>query len=128
MSAAHQRDFSAFQIAFDHYGSTHAPSNRALCAEFWAALRVGGLVAEREVTQLFDPKAGVFLADRFVKGICPRCGTKNQYGDSCESCGSTYLSADLKDPVSTLSGATPELRSAPHLFVQIEKLRPFLTE
>src|SRR6185295_3017083 len=62
MSAAHQRDFSAFQIAFDHYGSTHAPSNRALCAEFWAALRVGGLVAEREVTQLFDPKAGVFLA------------------------------------------------------------------
>ena len=128
MSIAHQRDFAGFQIAFDHYGSTHSPKNREYCAEIWAALRKNGFVVEREVTQLFDPKAGVFLADRFVKGRCPKCDTPDQYGDSCDHCGSTYSPTELKDPVSTLSGASPELRSALHLFVQIEKLRLFLTE
>jgi methionyl-tRNA synthetase len=128
MSVAHQRDFAGFQIAFDHYGSTHSPRNREYCAEIWAALRKNGFIVEREVTQLFDPQAGVFLADRFVKGRCPKCDTPDQYGDSCDHCGSTYSPTELKDPVSTLSGARPELRSAPHLFVQIEKLRHFLTE
>src|SRR5688572_18471971 len=127
MSLAHQRDFADFHIRFDHYGSTHSSQTRALCGEIWAALRKKGLVAEREVTQLFDAKAGVFLADRFVKGTCPRCDSKDQYGDSCERCGSTYSAAELKDPVSTLSGATPEVRSAPHLFVQIEAFHEFLT-
>ncbi|HEX7453622.1 MAG TPA: class I tRNA ligase family protein, partial [Polyangiaceae bacterium] len=128
MSVAHQRDFAGFQITFDHYGSTHSPKNREYCAEIWGALRKKGFVVEREVTQLFDPKAGVFLADRFVKGRCPKCDTPDQYGDSCDHCGSTYSPTELKDPVSTLSGARPELRSALHLFVQIEKLRGFLTE
>ncbi|HEX6274083.1 MAG TPA: methionine--tRNA ligase, partial [Polyangiaceae bacterium] len=127
MSLSHQRDFEGFDIRFDHYGSTHSPSNRALCAEVWAALRQKNMIAERDVTQLFDPEAGVFLADRFVKGTCPRCGTPNQYGDSCESCGSTYSPTDLKDPKSTLSGARPEVRSARHYFVQIEQLHDFLT-
>lgn len=126
MSRAHQRDFAAFQIRFDHYGSTNSESNRTQCAKIWSSLRAAGLVAEREVTQLFDPKAGVFLADRFVKGTCPNCGAENQYGDSCDRCGATYSPADLKNPVSTLSGATPEVRSAPHLFVTIEALHPFL--
>ena len=71
MNAAHRRDFAGFQIAFDHYGSTNSERNREYCAEIWSALRKNDFVAEREVTQLFDPKAGVFLADRFVKGICP---------------------------------------------------------
>ncbi len=128
MNAAHRRDFAGFQIAFDHYGSTNSQRNREYCAEIWSALRKNDYVAEREVTQLFDPKAGVFLADRFVKGRCPKCDTPDQYGDSCDHCGSTYSPTDLKDPVSTLSGARPELKSAPHLFVKIEKLRGFLTD
>jgi len=128
MNVAHRRDFAGFQIAFDHYGSTHSPRNREYCAEIWASLRNKGFVVEREVTQLFDPKAGVFLADRFVKGNCPKCGTPDQYGDSCDNCGSTYSPTELKNPVSTLSGATPELRSALHLFVQIEKLHSFLEQ
>ena len=128
MNAAHRRDFAGFQIAFDHYGSTNSERNREYCAQIWSALRKNDYVAEREITQLFDPKAGVFLADRFVKGICPKCGTPDQYGDSCDHCGSTYSPTDLKDPVSTLSGARPELKSALHLFVKIEKLRGFLTE
>ena len=128
MQAAHVRDFAGFQIEFDHYGSTHSPANRALCAEIWAALRKAGLIAEREVTQLYDPVAGTFLADRFVKGTCPKCKAPDQYGDSCEKCGSTYSPADLIDPVSTLSGAKPELRSAPHLFVNTEQMHGFLDE
>jgi methionyl-tRNA synthetase len=127
MSLAHQRDFNGFDVRFDHYGSTHSPANRALCAEIWAALRQKNMVVERDVTQLFDPEAGVFLADRFVKGTCPRCKTPDQYGDHCENCGSTYAPTDLENPVSKLSGARPELRSARHYFVQIEQLHDFLT-
>ncbi len=127
-NVAHQKDFQGFDVRFDHYGSTHSPKNRALCAEIWAALRAQGLVVERDVSRLFDPEAKVFLADRFVKGTCPRCGTPNQYGDNCESCGSTYSASELKDPVSTLSGARPELRSSPQYFVQIEHFHEFLSE
>jgi methionyl-tRNA synthetase len=123
---AHQADFAGFDVCFDHYGSTHSEKNRALCQEIWAALRKQGLVIERDVARLFDPEAGVFLADRFVKGTCPRCGTPGQYGDNCESCGSTYAATELKDPVSTLSGARPELKSSPQYFVQIEHFHEFL--
>jgi methionyl-tRNA synthetase len=126
MSAAHQQDFAAFDIAFDHYGSTHSAANQEYCREIWSALRRAQLVTERDVTQLYDPKEGTFLADRFVKGKCPRCGTPDQYGDSCDKCGSTYSAHELVDPVSTLSGVRPELRSAKHLFVQIEALHDFL--
>jgi methionyl-tRNA synthetase len=128
MREAHLRDFTGFDIAFDHYGSTHSEHNRAICHEIWQALRSAGLVVEKEVTQLYDPEAKTFLADRFVKGTCPKCGAKDQYGDNCDKCGATYSPADLIDAVSTLSGAKPEVRSAPHLFVQIEQLRPFLEE
>jgi methionyl-tRNA synthetase len=128
MSAEHQRDFAGFQIEFDNYGSTHSPENRELCGQFWESLRKADLIVEKDVSQLFDPVAGTFLADRFVKGTCPVCTTPNQYGDSCEKCHSTYTPADLIDPVSTLSGAKPELRSAKHLFVELEKLHPFLEQ
>ena len=84
MSAAHQRDFAGFDIAFDNSGSTNSDENRRLCGQFWTALRQSGLVVEREVSQLYDPQAGTFLADRFVKGTCPKCGAANQYGDSCD--------------------------------------------
>ncbi len=128
MSQAHQRDFAAFDIEFDHYGSTHSEENREFCAEIWGALRAADLVVERDVTQLFDPEAGTFLADRFVQGTCPHCQASGQYGDNCDKCGCTYSPADLIDPVSTLSGATPEPRTARHLFVQLEKLHDFLEE
>ncbi len=128
MREAHLRDFAGFDIAFDNYGSTHSEYNRKVCHEVWAALRAANLIVERDVTQLFDPKANTFLADRFVKGTCPVCKSPGQYGDNCDKCMSTYSPVDLIDPVSTLSGATPEVRSAKHLFVQIEKLHDWLTE
>jgi len=123
----HIRDFSGFGIEFDNYGSTDSSENEQLCGEIWASLRKAGLIVEREVTQLFDPEAGTFLADRFVKGTCPKCGREDQYGDSCD-CGQTYSPTELIDPVSTLSGATPEIRSADHLFVELEQLHEFLEE
>ena len=128
MSEQHQRDFAGFQIEFDNYGSTHSDENRELCGQIWASLRKANLVAEKDVSQLFDPVAGTFLADRFVKGTCPRCKSPDQYGDSCDKCGSTYSPSELINPVSTLSGATPEVRTAKHLFVQLEKLHDFLEE
>src|SRR5438045_6510925 len=84
MNVAHQRDFAGFQVAFDHYGSTHSAQSRALCQRIWSSLREAGLIKQRDVTQLFDPEAKVFLADRFVKGTCPKCGTPDQYGDACQ--------------------------------------------
>ena len=128
MNQDHQRDFAGFQIEFDNYGSTHSPENRELCGQFWAALRKADLIVERDVSQLYDPAARTFLADRFVKGTCPKCKSPDQYGDSCDKCGSTYSPSDLIDPVSTLSGSKPELRSAKHLFVELEKLHGFLQE
>ena len=111
MREAHVRDFERFGIEFDHYGSTHSTENRALCAEFWQALRAGGLVSEQDVAQLYDVVAGTFLADRFVKGQCPNCRAPDQYGDSCDKCGHHYNATELIQPTSTLTGSTPEVRS-----------------
>lgn len=128
MSEAHQRDFAGFGIQFDHYGSTNSEASRAICHEIWAALRKAGMVVEKEISQLFDTEKGVFLADRFVRGTCPSCQSTNQPGDNCGNCGATYSPADLIDPVSTLSGSTPEIRAAKHLFVQIEQAHDFIAE
>lgn len=128
MSESHQRDFAGFDIAFDNYGSTHSVENRELCGEVWGAMREAGLIERRPVEQLFDPEAETFLADRFVRGTCPSCGAADQPGDNCSKCGHTYGPAELVDPVSTLSGATPVVREATHLFVRLEKLHPFLEE
>ncbi|MFN3191746.1 MAG: methionine--tRNA ligase [Aureliella sp.] len=128
MQASHERDFAGFGIEFDNYGSTNSNENRQLCGEIWAKLRESDLVVEKEVSQLFDPEAGTFLADRFVRGTCPKCNAPDQYGDSCDKCGATYSPVDLVDPKSTLSGATPEVRSSDHLFVELEKLHEFLDQ
>lgn len=128
MQRQHEADFAQFLIEFDNYGSTHSDENRRLCGELWGAIRRAGLVKEQEVQQLFDPEAGTFLADRFVRGTCPKCGAVDQPGDNCSVCGSAYSPADLVDPKSTLSGATPELRGAAHLFIELEKLHGFLRE
>ncbi|QDU17843.1 Methionine--tRNA ligase [Gimesia maris] len=124
----HITDFAGFNIEFDNYGSTNSEQNRKLCYEIWEALRTADLVVEKEVTQLFDVQENTFLADRFVKGTCPKCKAPDQYGDNCDKCGSTYTPADLADPISTLSNTTPELRTASHLFVRIEDLHGFLDE
>jgi len=128
MRKAHLADFGGFDIRFDNYGSTNSAENRDLCRIFWSAFRKAGLVIEQDVTQLFDVQAGTFLADRFVKGTCPKCQSGDQYGDNCDKCGSTYSPVDLIDPISTLSGTKPELRTARHLFVRIENLHAFLNE
>ncbi|WP_442482633.1 methionine--tRNA ligase [Aeoliella sp. SH292] len=128
VSLEHQRDFGDFGIEFDNYGSTNSPENRELCNQIWKSIRDAGLVKEQDVEQLYDTKANTFLADRFVRGTCPKCSSKDQPGDNCSVCGTTYTPADLIDPVSTLSGTTPEVRQAMHLFIELEKLHGFLDE
>ncbi len=126
MQREHERDIAEFDIELDNYGSTHSEENRALCGEIWRSIRQAGLVKEADVEQLYDSQAGTFLADRFVRGTCPKCGAKDQPGDNCSACGHHYGPADLVDPKSTLSGATPEVRSAKHLFIELEQLHEFL--
>jgi methionyl-tRNA synthetase len=127
-SAEHQRDFAGFQINFENYGSTHSESNRKLCGEVWKSIRSAGLVVEKDVKQLFDTAQGTFLADRFVRGTCPFCKATDQPGDNCSKCGGTYAPADLIDPISVLSNTTPEIRSAKHLFIELEQLHSFLDQ
>jgi methionyl-tRNA synthetase len=126
VQAAHERDLAGFDLEFANFGSTHSSENRALCAQIWASIRKAGLVKERDVEQLYDPQAGTFLADRFVRGTCPNCKTPDQPGDNCSKCGHHYSPSELIDPRSTLSGATPEIRKSPHLFIELEKLHAFL--
>jgi methionyl-tRNA synthetase len=124
----HERDLAGFQIQYENYGSTHSAENRARCAEVWGAIRQAGLVKEENVEQLYDPQAKTFLADRFVRGTCPNCKSKDQPGDNCSVCGHQYSPTDLIDPVSAISGVKPELRTAPHLFIQLEPLHAFLDQ
>jgi len=128
MHTAHVNDFKGFDIEFDHYGSTNCSENQALCNEIWAAIRKSDLVEEKEIEQLFDTEAQTFLADRFVKGTCPKCGKPEQYGDNCEVCGAHYEPTELVDPVSTLTGTVPVLRTAKHLLVNIDTEHAFLDQ
>ena len=114
MQQAHVRDFAAFDIEFDNYGSTNSDENRELCGQIWQSVTDAGLVVEKPVEQLYDPEAETFFADRFVKGTCPKCQTPDQNGAYCENCLSNYSPAELIDPRSTLSGATPVMKQAPH--------------
>lgn len=127
-NAEHQRDFAGFQIQYDNYGSTHSDENKKLCGEVWQSIRDAGLVKEKDVDQLFDTEQGTFLADRFVRGTCPECKAEDQPGDNCSKCGNTHSPAELIDPVSTLSGSTPEIRTAKHLFIELEQLHGFLED
>ncbi|WP_425395833.1 methionine--tRNA ligase [Aeoliella sp.] len=124
----HQQDFANFNIEFDNYGSTHSPENRELCEEIWSAITKADLLTQRDVEQPYDPVEETFLADRLVRGTCPNCKAPEQYGDHCEKCLTNYQPTELIDAKSALSGVAPELRTAPHKFVQLEKLRPFLED
>ncbi|HEX4585588.1 MAG TPA: methionine--tRNA ligase [Burkholderiaceae bacterium] len=112
-----------FGIGFDHWHSTESPENTELCQRIYLRLRENELIAIRPVEQLFDPVKGMFLADRYVRGTCPVCGAPDQYGDSCEVCGSVYAPTELKNPYSVLSGAKPELRSSEHYFFMLSDPR-----
>ncbi|MDD3586622.1 MAG: methionine--tRNA ligase [Thermoguttaceae bacterium] len=127
VSQDHQKDFADFGIEFDNYGSTNTPETFRFCDEIWKAIRKAGLVVEKEIEQYYDPEAKRFLADRYIRGTCPKCGKTDQYGDNCE-CGATYSATDLIDPKSAISGTTPELRKSKHLFVEVEKLHEFLAD
>ena len=128
IQASHELDFAEFGVAFDHYDSTNSPRNRAMTERIYAALEVGGHIAHRSVQQFYDPARGMFLPDRYVKGICPKCDTPDQYGDNCEQCGATYAPTELKEPKSVVSGATPELRDSEHFFFEVGRFQEFLQE
>ena len=128
VQASHERDFAAFGVDFDHYDSTNSPANRTLTEAFYARLVAGGHIARRSVAQFYDAEKGMFLPDRYIKGICPNCGTPDQYGDNCEHCGATYAPTELKEPKSVLSGATPELRDSDHYFFEVGRFESFLRE
>ncbi|MDQ3228822.1 MAG: methionine--tRNA ligase, partial [Pseudomonadota bacterium] len=128
VQAGHERDFAAFGVAFDHYDSTHSPGNRTLTEAIYAKLDNNGHIAHRSVAQFYDSAKGMFLPDRYIKGICPNCATPDQYGDNCENCGATYASTELKDPRSVLSGVTPELRESEHFFFEVGQFEGFLRE
>ena len=123
IAAGRRRYLDGFQIGFDHWHSTDAPENHGLAREIYCALRKQGLIAERRIEQFYDPVKGMFLPDRYIKGECPRCGAKDQYGDNCEVCGAVYAPTDLKNPYSVLTGATPVLKSSDHYFFQLSSDR-----
>lgn len=126
VSREHQEDFARFGVAFDNYHSTHSEENRYFSELIYTRLRDKGHIATRDIEQMYDPVKGLFLADRFIKGTCPKCHTDDQYGDNCEACGATYTPAELIDPVSAISGATPEVRSSTHYFFKLPDFARFL--
>ena len=128
IQARHERDSAGFLIQFDHYHSTHSPENQRWSQTIFERLEAGGHIAVRDITQAFDPEKGLFLADRFIKGTCPKCKAPDQYGDNCEACGATYSPADLINPVSALSGAEPVDKDSSHLFFQLGHFEALLTD
>jgi len=124
----HERDFKAFEVAFDHYHSTHSEENREIATAMYLKLRDGGYISRRTIEQLYDPVKAMFLPDRYVKGECPKCGTPDQYGDNCENCAATYAATDLKNPRSVMSGATPVLRESEHYFFDLQKFEGLLRD
>ncbi len=119
IAAERPRYLEGFHISFDNWHSTDSPENVALSQDIYRRLKDAGLVYARPVEQFYDPVKGMFLADRYIKGECPVCGTKDQYGDACENCSSVYAPTDLKNPYSTLTGATPVLKSSEHFFFKL---------
>jgi methionyl-tRNA synthetase len=119
IAATRPKHLKGFHISFDHWHSTDSPENVELSQDIYRKLKAAGLVYTKAVEQFFDPVKEMFLADRYIKGECPKCGAKDQYGDACENCSSVYSPTDLKNPYSTLSGATPVLKSSEHYFFRL---------
>jgi methionyl-tRNA synthetase len=123
IAAGRKPYLDGFHISFDNWHNTDAPENHALAKEIYLELKKVGLIKSKSVEQFFDPVKNMFLADRFIKGECPKCGTKDQYGDNCENCSAVYAPTDLKNPYSTFSGAKPVLKSSEHLFFALSDPR-----
>jgi methionyl-tRNA synthetase len=119
VAAERPKYLQGFHISFDHWHSTDSPENVELSQDIYRRLKAAGLIYARRIEQFFDPVKGMFLADRYIKGECPVCGAKDQYGDACENCSSVYSATELKNPRSTLSGATPVLKSSEHYFFKL---------
>ncbi|ADY98617.1 TPA: methionine--tRNA ligase [Neisseria meningitidis] len=122
----HLADFTGFGIGYDNYYSTHSPENKQFSQDIYRALKANGKIESRVIEQLFDPEKQMFLPDRFVKGECPKCHTRDQYGDNCEVCGTTYSPTELINPYSAVSGAKPELRESEHFFFKLGECADFL--
>jgi methionyl-tRNA synthetase len=123
IAAGRQRYLDGFHVAFDNWHTTDGPENHALAREIYLALRKNELIDVKTIEQFYDPVKAMFLPDRYIKGECPVCGAKDQYGDTCEVCGSVYRPTDLKNPFSTLTGAMPVLRSSEHYFFRLSDPR-----
>ncbi|MGI9300484.1 MAG: methionine--tRNA ligase [Luminiphilus sp.] len=128
IKALHEADSAGFSISFDNYHSTHSAENKAWSETIFKRLDANNDITSRSVVQAYDPEKGLFLADRFIKGTCPRCKAPDQYGDNCEVCGATYSPTDVIDPVSALSGATPIEKSSEHLFFQLSHFQSLLSD
>ena len=126
--AAHLKDFTDFQIAFDNYYTTNSPENKMFSERIYAAMEAAGAVTKRSGAQLYCEKCKMFLPDRFVKGICPKCGAEGQYGDSCDKCGATYAADELKEPHCTTCSSSPALRDSEHLYFELEPQREYLAK
>ena len=123
IAAGRKPYLDGFHISFDHWHSTDGPENHALAKQIYLDLKKAGLIETRTIEQFYDPQKAMFLPDRFIKGECPKCGAKDQYGDNCESCGAVYAPTELKNPYSALSGAKPVLKTSEHFFFKLSDPR-----
>ncbi|QJR10345.1 Methionine--tRNA ligase [Usitatibacter rugosus] len=123
VAEGHKRDLTRFGISFDHFHTTHSDENRDLSRSIFLDLKKAGFIDTKTIEQFFDPVKGMFLPDRYIKGECPKCGTKDQNGDSCENCGAVYAPTDLKNPYSVLTGAKPVLKKSEHFFFKLSDPR-----
>ena len=126
MRSIHEADFRDFHISVDNYHSTHSDENKQYAELIYNRLVENDHIAKREITQAFDAEKQLFLADRYIKGTCPKCKAEDQYGDNCEACGATYSPTDLINPVSALSGTTPIEKQSTHYFFKLPEFTEFL--
>ena len=120
--SSHIKDLQSFNISHDNFYTTHSDENKYFSELIYKKAKESGFIESRQIEQLFDESAGLFLSDRYVKGTCPKCSAEDQYGDNCEICGAKYEAAELGDPVSTISGQKPVVRSSEHVFFELSKL------
>lgn len=128
MRKFHEADFKDFYIGVDNYYTTHSEENRDFSELIYNRLSANGHITQRSIIQAFDPEKNLFLADRYIRGTCPKCKAEDQYGDNCESCGATYSPLDLINPVSAISGATPIGKESVHYFFKLPEFSKFLSE
>ncbi|GAB2189102.1 methionine--tRNA ligase [Sessilibacter sp. MAH1] len=128
IKADHEKCYQGFNIGFDNFHSTHSEENKVYSGLIYERLKANGHIASRNVTQAFDPEKNLFLADRYIKGTCPKCKSDDQYGDNCEKCGATYSPSDLINPKSAISGATPIQKDSEHFFFKLPEFESFLKE